>query len=37
LFGYFNYMWIRVDWMGLRCILTCYGFKTTQSDPIHMV
>jgi hypothetical protein len=30
-------MWIEVDWAGLRCILTCYGFKTTQSHPIHMV
>jgi hypothetical protein len=37
LFGYFNSMWIEVDSVGLRCILTCYGFKPTRSHPIHMV
>jgi hypothetical protein len=29
-------MWIRVDWVGLRCILTYYGFKPTRYHPIHM-
>jgi hypothetical protein len=24
-------MCVGVDWKGLRCILTCYGFKSTQS------
>jgi hypothetical protein len=36
LFGYFRSMWIRVDWVGLRCILTYYGFKPTRYHPIHM-
>jgi hypothetical protein len=25
-----------VDWVGLRCILTYYGFKPTRYHPIHM-
>jgi hypothetical protein len=25
-----------VYWVGLRCILTCYGFKPAQSHPIHV-
>jgi hypothetical protein len=36
LFGYFCSMWIRVDLVGLRCILTWYVFKPTQCHSIHM-
>jgi hypothetical protein len=29
-------MCIGVYWVGLGCILTCYGFKPAQSHPIHV-
>jgi hypothetical protein len=29
-------MCIGVYWVGLRWILTCYGFKPAQSHPIHV-
>jgi hypothetical protein len=25
-----------VYWVGLGCILTCYGFKPAQYHPIHV-
>jgi hypothetical protein len=36
LFGYWYSMWIGVYFVRLKCILTCYGFKPTQSHLIHM-
>jgi hypothetical protein len=36
LFGYSYATWIGWDWKIFVDILTCYGFKPTQSPLIHM-
>jgi hypothetical protein len=36
LFGYSNFILIRVYWNVLRWILIYYGFKTTQYYAIHI-
>jgi hypothetical protein len=35
LFGYSYTTWIGWNWKKLVEILTCYGFKPTESHPIH--